>query len=188
MVERSSDVINLVWPYIKRPGWEVIYADLNDVLDGLDEQFDLVLLDTWPSGDYLFLPWVESLRKRAKHLQAPGGETWLWMYSAMLRALRQDLERIAATCQDAVVRPMPDYVLAGLRKRWPYFAPLVEWCLSADRSSAAVDRKISQEVELFRQGKRGGYTNTMKADLLEPATPWEWKPRALEEIAAQEGW
>ena len=164
-VEQSQDVIDLVWPHIVRPGYTIHHGDVEDQLSAIGGAFDLAILDTWPSGDYLFLPWVDKLSRMAGRLVVKRGEMWLWQYQFMKRRLRRDLRELYA-----LVRPhsLSQEDLEGLDSRAPYFRPFITWLNEAHRPSLDVAMHIEDEIKAFRRGERKGlYHGTTHETLLE---------------------
>lgn len=157
VVERSEDVYNLVWPTIRAEceGWACIVADLKDYLEHADLHpvFDLVYIDTWPAGDYLFLPWMEYVRSKAKKLMAPGGKLELWAYKSAVRNLRRDLWGQAGLVESLKKQPEKH---PGYQQRWPYFWSFIEWLMVTQRTKPQVLERINSEVAAFKVGEREG--------------------------------
>lgn len=157
VVERSEDVYNLVWPTVQAEceGWVCIVADLGEYLEqaSLDPIFDLVYLDTWPAGDYLYLPWMEYVRAKAKKLVILGGKLEMWAYKTALLNLRRDL-RVQADMA-GILKSQPEKH-QGYKRQWPYFWPFVEWLMGGQHSKAQVKERINLEVAAFKVGDREG--------------------------------
>ncbi len=78
VVERSADVIALVWPYVGA-GATLIDADIFDFLAGPPAaRYDFVYADIWARVTPANLPDMRRLRGLAQPHLVPGGEVWYW--------------------------------------------------------------------------------------------------------------
>lgn len=176
VIERNKDVIDLVWPLIERSGLRVIHGDVLEVLQAPPYdlgRFQLISMDTWPSGDYLYLPWIERVKAAAEPFLAWGGHLSLWQYEEVKRHLDNELRMLVPQFLDMTAERWGE-VHVGLKEQWPYFYPFLKWVASqssngtvgskaALRLSIAIDHRIRREVEAFQRGDRDGLlhdTNT----------------------------
>jgi hypothetical protein len=170
VVERDEDVINLVWPYVKHKNYDLVNADVERFLStdptaklahGL---YDLVILDTWPDGDYLYLPWVERIKKLGSPLKKKGGKVMVWAYDRMVDCLISDLWGVYGTVD--FIEWLRHRDVFG--ERWPYFVPFCDAVYeglnqgTADKpnlqyqSAKWVYELIDNEIDAFKTGSRDG--------------------------------
>jgi hypothetical protein len=94
IVERSPDIVAIVWPVIKealaegmggvRP--QIVIADVEAFLRRAPAaRYDTIFLDTWEELNATRLPQVNRLRDLAMRHLAPGGRVLLWGYRWMVR-------------------------------------------------------------------------------------------------------
>jgi len=109
VVERSPDVVAIVWPVIEpaltramggvRP--RVIIADVARFLEEAPaSRYDTIFLDTWEDLDAIRLPWINRLRDQAMRHLTSSGRVLLWGYAWMVRMFQ-------AACADLLRQP-PD--------------------------------------------------------------------------------
>lgn len=78
VVEKSPDVIDLVWGHIKTPKMTIVQADLWEYLATTDDKYDYVYVDIWGY-------WAGAIREidiakvAASRLLQPGGRTDVWL-------------------------------------------------------------------------------------------------------------
>ena len=162
VVERDPRVVELVWPHIKRDGWELHLSDIEEWLTTYAQayagQFDIVYLDTWDSGDSFHLGWINKLRRLAEPMLAPGGTTVLWSYEYMLAELRSTLLFVGQSIQQGLITYKRDRGLKEFGQLWPPLVPFARWCLRKRRTDDELRAEIEREVGRWCEGAREGLT------------------------------
>jgi spermidine synthase len=79
VVERSPDVIALVWPYIPHDRARLVEADVFEfLLRTPSADYDFVYADIWERVSPRNLPEMARIRRLAEPHLAPGAEVWFW--------------------------------------------------------------------------------------------------------------
>lgn len=118
IVERSADVVAIVWPVVEpalsaslnglRP--RLIIADVEAFLRRPpSEHYDTIFLDTWEELNAVRLPYINRLRDLAIPHLAPEGRVLLWGYRWMVRLFEE-------ACLELLRQP-PDRRMSWLARR-----------------------------------------------------------------------
>jgi hypothetical protein len=171
-IKRDEDVINLVWPHVVRPQYRLIHAEIGRFLatdgalhlaragKGMEcRRYDLVILDTWPDGDYLYLPWAERLNRLASPLKKPDGHVMLWAYDRMIDTLQDELWHLFDLFTSPNMRDRWHTVRKGIGEQWPYFLPFLDSVYALKMKpdmKEQVRNLVDCEIEEFKKGHRDG--------------------------------
>ncbi|MCS7220272.1 MAG: hypothetical protein N0A15_03040 [Anaerolineae bacterium] len=118
VVERSADIIAIVWPVIEPvlcalpngPCPRLVIADVETFLQrSPDERYDTIFLDTWEELNAVRLPHINWLRDLAICHLAPGGRVLPWGYHWMVRLFEE-------ACSELLRQP-PGHRASWLAKR-----------------------------------------------------------------------
>ena len=162
VVERDERLVDLVWKHIERPGWELVVSDVEEYLlanaSQHPEEYDIIYLDTWDSGDFYLLGWATKLARLAQPMLAVGGRTVLWTYDQMVSDLRNMLTMVSMACVYGLMSRQADPGLRDFAVNWPPLAPFARWCLAKPRTPKAVAAEIEAEILRWCNGEREGTT------------------------------
>lgn len=161
-LELQPDVVSLVWPTISENDarQRVIVCDAAEQMEAWvaqdEPRFDFIYLDTWDSGDYEHLPWINWFVRRAQELLRPGGEVMAWVYERAVLKYGEECVMVYKQLFKRNPRLMADEdKRAGMRTGWPmmgrFFDAIAEEVIGGKvftpRQIRSVTNKIARTVE-----------------------------------------
>lgn len=132
-IEMQAEVVSLVWEHVQRKDLRqsLVVGDAKEALSGMfnqsDQRFDFVFLDTWDSGDYEQLPWVNWHVRAAQKLLKRGGRVHAWAQANMLRSFVNDALSLIESIGWQTDLKKDTEKRAGMHRRWPLMAKLMDW-------------------------------------------------------------
>lgn len=135
-LEINPDVVRLVWRHItandKRQ--RLVLGKAEDTMSEMiraGREFDFIYLDTWDSGDYEQLPWVNWYVRKAYELLRDGGEVHAWSYEEMIRNFVRDCIEMRSTLKRHSDKAT-DEKREGMRNMWPLVGQFIDWFLDTE--------------------------------------------------------